>query len=423
MVQVAAIAVIHGRVAPALAYRFDTAEGSVVFSGDTTVNDSLIALAQGADILVHQVADLGYLERHGTTGAPSNGWPPFHTDITEVGALPNPPGSTNPSLTITSWSTWTRYSMPGIGQSAPGGTSAGQRSPAVTASAGCFPRARERAQAVGRAVTEQSLRKYLSTSRSLNKYSPTRTGGRHHEDRNHGDVDGVGRGVRASELSRFRVAQWLHQPRTMACEAPAAVGCEQPRQLPVVRRTGRIRRRSVAPADFDWQESLGAYQKLPEWIGYSTSIAEFGWATVVEIGAAVDVIPGHRPIPRSHPHAHAVRAIDAADTEPRQAELARALGYWAARFEVGQPVSDAVIVEEEIRLAVVDAAAEGARHYLSRPNILNLHGVTGAMAVELLVDHIPSDAAQPGWPRCGRARSPLRQGPVGQCSGDGGRRA
>ena len=87
MVQVAAIAVIHGRAAPALAYRFDTAEGSVVFSGDTTVNDSLIALAQGADILVHQVADLGYLERHGTTGAALERMAALHTDITEVGSI------------------------------------------------------------------------------------------------------------------------------------------------------------------------------------------------------------------------------------------------------------------------------------------------------------------------------------------------
>ena len=45
-----------------------------MFSGDTTVNDDLIALAQDADILVHCVADLGYLERHGTTGAELEGW-------------------------------------------------------------------------------------------------------------------------------------------------------------------------------------------------------------------------------------------------------------------------------------------------------------------------------------------------------------
>ena len=68
-VRVTAIAVTHGHATPSLAYRFDTADGSVVFSGDTTVNDDLIALAQQANILVHCVADLGYLERHGTTGA------------------------------------------------------------------------------------------------------------------------------------------------------------------------------------------------------------------------------------------------------------------------------------------------------------------------------------------------------------------
>jgi ribonuclease BN (tRNA processing enzyme) len=86
-VRVTAIAVTHGHVIPALAYRFDTADGSVVFSGDTTVNDDLIALAQGADILVHCVADLGYLERHGTTGAELERMAGLHTDVTEVGGV------------------------------------------------------------------------------------------------------------------------------------------------------------------------------------------------------------------------------------------------------------------------------------------------------------------------------------------------
>ena len=57
-VRVTVTAVTHGRVMPAFAYRFDTRDGSVVFSGDTTVNEGLIALADGADILVHCVADL-----------------------------------------------------------------------------------------------------------------------------------------------------------------------------------------------------------------------------------------------------------------------------------------------------------------------------------------------------------------------------
>jgi hypothetical protein len=36
----------------------------------------------------------------------------------------------------------------------------------------------------------------------------------------------------------------------------------------------------------------------------------------------------------------------------------------------------------------VGAAADGARCYLADPSIFNLHGVTGAMAVELLVGHV-----------------------------------
>jgi hypothetical protein len=59
----------------------------VAFSCDTTVNDDLIALAQGADILVHQVADLGYLERHGMTGAALERMVALHTDVTEVGGV------------------------------------------------------------------------------------------------------------------------------------------------------------------------------------------------------------------------------------------------------------------------------------------------------------------------------------------------
>jgi ribonuclease BN (tRNA processing enzyme) len=87
VVRVTAVAVTHGHAVPALAYRFDTADGSVVFSGDTTVNDDLIALAQDAAILVHHVADLGYLERHGITGAALERMAALHTDVTDVGSV------------------------------------------------------------------------------------------------------------------------------------------------------------------------------------------------------------------------------------------------------------------------------------------------------------------------------------------------
>jgi ribonuclease BN (tRNA processing enzyme) len=86
-VKVRAVAVTHGHAVPAFAYRFDTRHGSVVFSGDTTVNEDLIALSQGADILVHHVADLGYLQRHGWAGAALDRMARLHTDVTQVGGV------------------------------------------------------------------------------------------------------------------------------------------------------------------------------------------------------------------------------------------------------------------------------------------------------------------------------------------------
>lgn len=72
---------------PALAYRFDTPDGSASFSGDTTVKEGLIALARGADLLVHQVADLGYLKRHGTDDAELARMAALHTDVTQIGGV------------------------------------------------------------------------------------------------------------------------------------------------------------------------------------------------------------------------------------------------------------------------------------------------------------------------------------------------
>ncbi len=54
-VKVTAILVQHAPVFPAFAYRFDTADGSLVISGDTAPTPNLVTLAQGADVLVHEV--------------------------------------------------------------------------------------------------------------------------------------------------------------------------------------------------------------------------------------------------------------------------------------------------------------------------------------------------------------------------------
>jgi ribonuclease BN (tRNA processing enzyme) len=54
-VRVTAILVRHPPVFPALAFRFDTDDGSVVISGDTAPCPNLLELAEGADVLVHEV--------------------------------------------------------------------------------------------------------------------------------------------------------------------------------------------------------------------------------------------------------------------------------------------------------------------------------------------------------------------------------
>jgi ribonuclease BN (tRNA processing enzyme) len=53
-VKVSSALVHHPPVVPTFAYRFDSADRSIVISGDTTPSDNLIKLAQGADVLVHE---------------------------------------------------------------------------------------------------------------------------------------------------------------------------------------------------------------------------------------------------------------------------------------------------------------------------------------------------------------------------------
>ena len=56
---------------PARAYRFDTPGRSFVFSGDTRPSDALIALARGADVLVHEVMLVAALNQIHDGNAPN----------------------------------------------------------------------------------------------------------------------------------------------------------------------------------------------------------------------------------------------------------------------------------------------------------------------------------------------------------------
>jgi ribonuclease BN (tRNA processing enzyme) len=69
-VKVTAALVRHPPVVPAFGYRFDAQDRSIVISGDTAPSDNLIALAQGADILVHDALYAPGVDRL-VTGVPN----------------------------------------------------------------------------------------------------------------------------------------------------------------------------------------------------------------------------------------------------------------------------------------------------------------------------------------------------------------
>jgi ribonuclease BN (tRNA processing enzyme) len=61
-VRVTSTRVRHPPITAAYAYRFDAADRSIVISGDTAYSPELIALAKGADVLVHEVMDRAGIE-------------------------------------------------------------------------------------------------------------------------------------------------------------------------------------------------------------------------------------------------------------------------------------------------------------------------------------------------------------------------
>ena len=67
LVTVTCVVVPHPLVPLALAYRFDCPDRSIVISGDTAASDALVALAAGADVLVHET-----LWVPGAPGAPGS---------------------------------------------------------------------------------------------------------------------------------------------------------------------------------------------------------------------------------------------------------------------------------------------------------------------------------------------------------------
>jgi ribonuclease BN (tRNA processing enzyme) len=63
LVRVTATLVNHAPVFPSFAFRFDTDDGSVTISGDTSPSDNLVKLAKDTDILVHECIDAQWVDQ------------------------------------------------------------------------------------------------------------------------------------------------------------------------------------------------------------------------------------------------------------------------------------------------------------------------------------------------------------------------
>jgi ribonuclease BN (tRNA processing enzyme) len=75
-VKVTSVLVRHPPVKPAYGYRFDFADRSIAFSGDTVTLEAVAKMAKGADVLVHEAMDMAAIEtfirQQIAQGAPGN---------------------------------------------------------------------------------------------------------------------------------------------------------------------------------------------------------------------------------------------------------------------------------------------------------------------------------------------------------------
>ncbi len=91
---VTAAVVRHAPVVPAIAYRVDSEDGSVVFSGDTKPCEEMRRLSAGADVLVHEA-----MLSDALLGTPRERVMHYHSDSEAVGAIAAGAGVTTLMLT------------------------------------------------------------------------------------------------------------------------------------------------------------------------------------------------------------------------------------------------------------------------------------------------------------------------------------
>ena len=79
----------HPPIKHSFAYRFDTADRSIVISGDTRYSENVVKLAKGADVLVHEVVSRDFWNRPNPPQPPSvvRHILASHTDAADVGRV------------------------------------------------------------------------------------------------------------------------------------------------------------------------------------------------------------------------------------------------------------------------------------------------------------------------------------------------
>ena len=79
----------HPPIRHSFAFRFDTADRSIVISGDTKYSPKVLALARNADVLVHEVVSRAFWQRPDAPQPPSvvRHILASHTDVEDVGRL------------------------------------------------------------------------------------------------------------------------------------------------------------------------------------------------------------------------------------------------------------------------------------------------------------------------------------------------
>ncbi len=139
----------------------------------------------------------------------------------------------------------------------------------------------------------------------------------------------------------------------------------------------------------NWADALGDIRRVHDWeLYFARQFADTGWrATLVPWWQRL--LPGiaagatHGIIRTSH----AVRSLVADETAPKQHELARALSYWAARYQVvagAQPTRGTSSIDEAItQLPLAEGQVQPGliRERLERmPSIAGFDRVVGSLA-------------------------------------------